>query len=104
MAVRFLVETSKLRSTAQQFQSSATVWGNTIQNMLNTVSSTGCQWCGSAADSFRRKFAQHQQDRNDIINLINEHVRDLQEIAANYDRIDQDIAGQANSLRIDVVH
>ena len=104
MAVTFKVETSKLLSTASQFQSSASVWNSTINQMISLVNSTGCQWCGTAADSFRRKFRQHGQDRQDIYSLINEHVSDLQKIASNYQKTENSISSSANSLRTNVVH
>ena len=104
MAVTFNVETSRLRTTANSFRSSASVWRNTIQQMISQVNSTGCQWCGNAADTYRRKFQQHQQDCNDIYSLINEHIDDLMNIADNYDRNENNLAGQANSLRTNVVH
>ena len=104
MAVRFFVETSKLRSTANEFQNSAQIWGNTIQRMLDTVNATGYEWVGSASDSYRRKFAQHAQDRKDILSLINEHMEDLRRIAQNIDQNESNLASEASGLRTDVVH
>lgn len=104
MAVTFKVETTKLLDTATRFQQSANTWNSTISQMINLVNSTGCQWCGSAADTYRRRFAQHDQDRRDIQSLINEHITDLQRIAQNYQKTESDIVGSANQLRTDVVH
>ena len=104
MAVTFKVETTKLLDTATRFQQSANTWNSTISQMINLVNSTGCQWCGSAADTYRRRFAQHDQDRRDIQSLINEHISDLQQIARNYQQTESNIAGAANQLRTNVVH
>ena len=104
MAVTFKVETTKLLDTANRFQQSASVWNNTISQMINLVNSTGCQWCGTAADTFRRKFQQHNQDRQDIVSLVNEHIDDLLNIASNYERNEENLTGQANGLRTNVVH
>ncbi|MBR1496147.1 MAG: WXG100 family type VII secretion target [Oscillospiraceae bacterium] len=104
MPVKFYVETSTLRNTASQFESSSRTWNNTISRMLDLVRATGYQWVGDASDAYRRKFQQHDQDRNDIIGLINEHMRDLREIADNFDKNEQKLAGEANSLRTNVVH
>lgn len=104
MAVTFKVETSKLLSTASQFENSARVVNTTIDQMIQLVHNTTGQWAGQAADTYRRKFDRHDQDRRDIYNLITEHISDLRQIAQNYQRTEQTLANNANSLRSNVVH
>ena len=104
MAITFKVETTKLLDTANAFQQSASNWNNTITQMIQIVNSMGCQWCGTAADTYRRRFAQHDQDRRDIQSLINEHVSDLRQIAQNYQKTESDITGHSSNLRTNVVH
>ena len=104
MAVKFKVSTDKLLTTASQFEASANQWNTKISSMLNIVNGLGSSWAGPAATEFRNKFRQHDQDRNDIVKLIREHVQDLKDIATNYAGNESDISGNIGGLPVNVVH
>lgn len=98
------VDTSKLASTASSFQST----GNTIRNMTNSMtdtvkSLTGQVWSGDAATKYVAQFNGLQDDINRILNMVNEHVEDLQEMARAYESAESANTSTAGALSADVI-
>lgn len=98
------VEPSRLKSTAANFQSTGAHIQRMTQSMTNIVNQlSGSVWSGDAADAYKRKFNQLQDDINRMIKMINEHVTDLNEMAAEYERVENQNKELANSLKEDVI-
>lgn len=98
------VSTSKLVSTANSFNST----GNQVKNLTNQMTSTvnalsGSVWSGDAANAYKRKFSQLQDDINRMISMINEHVNDLKAMAQQYEKAEAANIGRSNSLSGDVI-
>lgn len=98
------VEPSRLKSTANNFQST----GQHIQRMTQAMTTivnqlSGQVWSGEAADAYKRKFGQLQDDINRMVKMINEHVTDLNEMASEYERAENANKALANSLKEDVI-
>ena len=98
------VSTSKLTSTANQFQN----YGNQVKNittqMTNTVNQlTGSVWSGDAANAYRKKFNSLQDDINRMVKMINEHVTDLNAMAQQYETVEKANISLGNSLSGDVI-
>lgn len=98
------VEPARLRSTAQNFQSTGQNIQRATQNMTNIINQlSGCVWSGEAADAYKRKFGQLQDDINRMVKMINEHVTDLNAMAAEYERAENTNKNLINSLKEDVI-
>lgn len=85
------VDTAKLRSTAGSLQGT----GNQIKSLTGQMTSlvnalSGSVWEGDAAAAYRKKFAALQDDMNRMASMINEHVKDLGEMAAEYDKAESE--------------
>lgn len=98
------VSTAKLRSTASSFQST----GQHIQRMTSAMTNIVNQlsrrvWEGEAADAYKRKFGQLQDDINRMVRMINEHVTDLNAMAGEYERAENANKNAVNSLKDDVI-
>ncbi len=98
------VSTAKLRSTASSFQST----GQHIQRMTSAMTNivnqlSGRVWEGEAADAYKRKFGQLQDDINRMVRMINEHVTDLNAMAGEYERAENANKNAVNSLKDDVI-
>jgi len=98
------VEPSRLKSTAANFQST----GQHIQRMTQSMTSvvnqlSGSIWSGEAADAYKRKFGQLQDDINRMVKMISEHVTDLNAMATEYERVENTNKNLVNSLKGDVI-
>lgn len=98
------VEPSKLKSTATAFQST----GNAIKSLTNQMTNlvnglTGSVWSGDAASAYTNKFKGLQDDINRMIAMVNEHVSDLQEMAAEYEKAESANVSAASALSSDVI-
>lgn len=98
------VEPSRLKSTASNFQSTGQHVQRMTQTMTNIVNQlSGSIWSGEAADAYKRKFGQLQDDINRMVKMINEHVTDLNAMASEYERVENANKNLANSLKGDVI-
>lgn len=98
------VDTSKLTSTATSFNTTANTIRNLTNSMTDTVNSlTGNIWSGEAQIKYTTQFNSLQDDINRMINMINEHVTDLQEMARNYEGTEQENQTSAEGLMSNVI-
>lgn len=98
------VTTSKLTSTANSFNAT----GNQIKSITNQMTSmvnslSGSVWSGDAANAYKKKFQQLQDDINKMIKMVNEHVTDLNEMAREYEKAETTNINTANALAGDVI-
>jgi len=98
------VETSKLTSTAREFSTSADAVNRITNNMLDKVNST-CNgvWKGNASTMYRLKFGTLQDDMRRMYKMFQEHCKDLQEMARNYEKAEQTNTSKFTSLQEDPV-
>lgn len=98
------VEPNKLKSTANSFQSTGQHIQRMTQSMTNVINQlSGCVWSGEAADAYKRKFNQLQDDINRMVKMISEHVTDLNQMAAEYERAENANKDLINALKEDVI-
>ncbi|MBR0373655.1 MAG: WXG100 family type VII secretion target [Mogibacterium sp.] len=96
------VETSKLRQTANEFGNVSTQIRNLTSNMVQTVNQlTGTVWSGDAATAYITKFKSLDDDMTKIDRMIQEHVNDLTQMAAEYERAEQANQQQAGAFKSD---
>lgn len=98
------VDTAKLRSTANSFNST----GNQIKNITNQMTTmvnslSGSIWTGNAATAYKKKFNELQDDINRIVKMVNEHVTDLNSMASEFDKVESANVNAANALAGDVI-
>ena len=95
------VSTQELRSASSQFSS----YGSEIQNlMLSLISGiTGAVWSGEAASAYQSKFAGLEADISKINKMIQEHVTDLNTMADEYDRAEQQAQQEASALKNNII-
>lgn len=103
MADIIKVSPEKLRATASEFDSLGGNVRNLTSQMMTTVTGLGTQWQGEAATAYINKFKGLEDDIQRMCNMITEHSRDLQDMAAAYERSDADNMADANSLLDNVI-
>lgn len=98
------VDTQKLRSTASAFQAKGNEIVTLTRSMTETVNAlTGNVWSGDAAQAYRKKFNDLQDDIQKMCKMITEHVTDLNEIAAQYETSEESNITAAQTLSSDVI-
>ncbi|WP_432627717.1 WXG100 family type VII secretion target [Brotaphodocola sp.] len=79
-----LVTPSALITTSGEFQNCMNQVQTLTGNMMELVNGTASYWKGDAADAYRNKFHQLQDDIEKIHKMIQEHVDDLMDMARVY--------------------
>ncbi len=98
-----LVTPEQLESTASEFASIMTQVQSLANSMTDQVNGLGAKWQGEASTAYIRKFGQLNDDIAKLSAMINEHVSDLNEMAAKYRSAEQANEELSNSLAGDVI-
>ena len=98
------VTPERLQATASSFEST----GNTVRNLTQQMTSivtglSGQVWSGEAATSYVTKFNGLQDDIERIHKMIQEHSKDLQEVAQQFITTENANKEMASSLSSDVI-
>ena len=104
MTGNLLVTPEQLRSASGEFSSTNGQVRTITGEMISLVNSLNSVWSGEAADAFKTKFNQLNDDIERIYRMIDEHVKDLQEMAAQYEKAEVESTENANALRGDVIN
>lgn len=78
------VTPERLISTADEFQTTGGQVRNLTQEMISMVDSLKSSWEGEAATAYSTKFHQLEDDMEKMHRMIEEHVKDLKEMAKQY--------------------
>lgn len=97
------VTPEKLKSTAREFQSDGDKISNLTTEMMELVTGLNSIWEGGASSAYITKFKGLQDDIQKMINMVKEHVNDLNDMADNYLKIEKENEEAANSLSSDVI-
>ena len=98
------VDPSQLKSTATGFQSTGTQIKQLTGQMTQLVSTlSGQVWESAAASAYRSKFNGLNDDIQRMTKMVDEHVSDLQQMAAEYEKSESDNILDTNSLSSDVI-
>ena len=92
MEGRILVSTQDLMNASSEFQSRNTAINDVTGQMLTLARGLNSQWEGESATAFINRFNELEDDMQMINKMISEHVKDLQEMAAAYEKAEQQVA------------
>lgn len=79
-----LVTPKALITTSGEFQNCMNQVQTLTGNMMELVNGSSSYWQSNAADAYRNKFHELQDDIEKIHKMIQEHVNDLMEMARVY--------------------
>jgi len=97
------VTPEKLTAEAQNFASSSTAVRNNTTEMLNIVKELQGSWAGEAATAYYNKLNGLNDNMEKIHKMINEHSKDLTEMAQGYSAAEKANAQTASSLKENIV-
>lgn len=97
------VTPEKLLSAAGEFSNCSTTVSNLTTQMVSMVDGLKSTWTGEAATAYNQKFHQLDDDIQRLNKMIQEHVKDLQEMARGYQTAEQQAQEASSSLPIDPI-
>jgi len=97
------VDPQKLISTAEEFSGTGNQVKTLTDNMISIIDSLKSVWEGEAATTYNTKFHQLQDDMEKMNRMIQEHVKDLNEMAQKYITAENTNIDTGNSLAGDVI-
>lgn len=97
------VTPEKLIQTSGAFAATGNQIKNLTGEMISQVQSMKGVWQGEAASAYGNKFQSLQSDMDRLYRMVQEHVKDLQEMAAGYQRAEAGNAQQGSGLNANVI-
>ncbi len=97
------VDPQKLISTADEFNTTGNQVRTLTEQMVTVVDSLKSSWEGEAANTFSTKFHQLEDDMERMHKMIEEHVKDLNEMAQQYITAENENMDLGNSLQGDII-
>ena len=97
------VDPQKLISTADEFNGTGGQVKSLTDNMVSIIDSLKAAWEGEAATTYNTKFHQLQDDMDKMYRMIQEHVKDLNEMAQQYMTAENANIDTGSSLAGDVI-
>ena len=92
------VAPKKLIATATDFGNQSKNITTLTSEMINKVSSLASTWEGEAATSYIRKFKSLEKDIQVLNRMIQEHIRDLNQMAESYSATERSNQQDAEAL------
>lgn len=97
------VTPEKLIQTSGEFATTGNQMKSLTSEMMSLVQGMKGIWQGEAASAYGNKFQSLQTDMDKLYRMVQEHVKDLQEMAALYQKAEEGNAQQSGSLNSNVV-
>lgn len=97
------VDPQKLIGTADEFNATGNQLKNLTTEMMNKVTSMSGAWEGDASNAYINRFKELQDDMDRMFSMIQEHVKDLNEMAQQYIMAENANIDMGNSLAGDVI-
>lgn len=97
------VSPEKLTAAAGEFSTEGNNMTNLVSEMINLVGSMNSVWEGEASAAYITKFNSLENDLQVLNRMIQEHVRDLEEMANLYRTAEQSNAEDASSLASGII-
>ena len=97
------VDPQKLVGTAEEFNSTGSQIRGITEQMASIVDGLTSAWEGEASTAFKTKFHQLDDDMQRMHKMIEEHVKDLNEMAQQYIAAENTNIDTGNALAGDVI-
>ena len=103
MQGELLVTPQVLKNTSSSFGQSNRSISSTTSSMMQKVNSLRNVFEGDAASAYIQQFSRLQEDMTQISKKISEHVQDLQEMATNYEKSENQNVTKNKSLKTNYI-
>jgi len=97
------VTPEKLISSSEEFGNTGNVMNQLTGRMMEIVMGMKTVWLGDAATAYNNRFGMLQGDMDKLFRMVDEHSKDLAEMARNYQEAESANADRGQSLESGVV-
>ncbi len=97
------VTPEKLIQASGEFAAAGNQMKNLTSEMMEQVQRMNNIWQGEAASAYGNRFHSLQADMDKLYRMVQEHVKDLQEMAAHYQKAEDTSMQQGSNLNINVI-
>ncbi|BCN29972.1 WXG100 family type VII secretion target [Anaeromicropila herbilytica] len=97
------VTPEKLISTSTEFSQKGTTVSNLTTEMTNLVTGLSSVWLGDAASAYSQKFKGLDSDIQKLNKMIQEHSKDLNDMATVYTQAEKASVDEINTLQNNVI-
>ena len=97
------VTPERLMTAAHDFSTQSTKLNDTTDNMLELVRGMNSFWQGEASQAFANRFSQLRDDMCSMYRMVQEHARDLEQMAENYREAEERNEAEVQDLSADVI-
>lgn len=97
------VTPEKLIESSEEFGEAASSMHALSEEMINLVNSLSSIWQGEAQNAYSSKFNSLDTDMDKIYRMIEEHSKDLSEMASSYKEAETGNTESSNTLKTGVV-
>ncbi len=97
------VTPEKLIQTSGEFESQGSQMKRLTGEMLSLINSLKGVWQGEAAAAYQGKFESLSTDMEKLYRMVQEHARDLQEMATQYQSAESGNTEQGSNLKNGIV-
>lgn len=97
------VTPERLMTAAQSFATQSAKLNDTTEGMLELVSGMNCFWQGEASQAFTNRFSMLRDDMCSMYKMVQEHARDLEQMAENYRETEERNEAEVQDLSADVI-
>ena len=97
------VSPEQLASTAAEFGGQATQLQALTTQMMELISSLSASWNGEASQAYLAKFKALQPDMDKMYRMVQEHSKDLQDMATAYQNAARANVEATQSLLVNIL-
>lgn len=101
--VAFRVTPTALYEKAQETKEKIEEIKICFETLERTVQRTSVYWIGEAGELHRKAYQDQKDVIEEMLRRLEEHPRDLQQIAAQYEEVEAQVTELANELPSDVI-
>lgn len=97
------VTPDELRRQSDAVSASVNIIRDKFEDAKRLTNTTAAFWNGDAADKFREVYAGYEDEIQEIIARLSEHITDLRSMAGIYDTAEDEAGDIIESLPADVI-
>lgn len=97
------VTPEQLTQSASEFSGKAGAISNLTSEMTSMVTGMASSWEGEASAAYINKFRGLEDDIQKMIRMVQEHAKDLEDMAKNYMDTESQIISETETLSSDVI-
>lgn len=97
------VQPEQLIQASSEFRTKGQRIGTLLDQMMNLVTNLTSVWEGDAGNAYITKFKGLQDDIQLVLRMVDEHSRDLNDMATEYKNAEQEAMDDISTLSSDVI-